>query len=163
MSSDRPAGAAPTLQAHGVVVPGHGVASGRAPDSPFAAGTIALQTPHLARQGIDLSAYHPATMNVDVSPFALHVLDPRWTATDIAWTDVHPAETFSFVQCRLTAGGRDVDALVYYPHPETKPGMNHQPRSVVEVLAPFVPGLGYGDEVSVELAQGQAVFDQLPE
>ena len=71
------------------------------------------------------------------------------------WTDVHPPETFSFVECVLTHGGRDVDALIYHPHPETKP-MHHQPGTVVEVLAPFVEGLAYGDEVTVTLTEGQA-------
>lgn len=152
-----------STQASGTVVAGHGVASGRWAGSPFGAGTIELQAPHLAAQGVDLTGYHHATINVDVSPFALRMTDPQWTATDVEWTDAHGAETFSFAQCRLTHAGRTVDALVYQPHPETKPEMNHQPPTVVELLAPFLDGLAYGDPVTIELAQGEAVFDQLPE
>ena len=42
-----------TQGAKGVVVAGHGVASGRASDSPFAAGTIELQAPHFRARGLD--------------------------------------------------------------------------------------------------------------
>lgn len=139
----------------GTVVAGHGVASGRASDSPFPAGTIELQTPRLLEHGVDLRGYHPGTVNVDLAPHRLRLLRPRWTVTDLAWTDVHPPETFSFVECRLTHAGRTVDALVYHPHPETKP-MHHQAPTVVELLAPFLPGLANGDEVTLALSPEQA-------
>lgn len=145
----------PDLTARGVVVQGHGVASGRSPGSPFAAGTIALQAPHLRGRGLDLDGFHPATINVDLAPAVLRVTAPRWRFKDVAWTEVHPPETFSFVECRIGHAGREVDALIYHPHPETKP-MHHQPSTVVEVLAPFIDGLGYGDEVTLALAPGQA-------
>lgn len=145
--------------ARGVVVTGHGVASGRSADSPFEAGTIELQAPHFHERGLDLSAYRSATINVDLAPHALRLLEPRWRFEDVAWTTVHPPETFSFVECRLTWAGRTVDALLYHPHPETKP-MHHQPGTVVEVLAPHLEGLSYGDEVVVEVAAGQAVLER---
>lgn len=138
----------------GVVVRGHGVASGTGATSPFAAGTIDLQAPHLAARGVDLSAYHHATINLDIDPFALRLVVPRWTLEGVEWTDVHEAETFSFVECTLTHRGRTVDALVYHPHPETKP-MHHQPGTVVELLAPLLPGLGYGDVLTFAPAVGQ--------
>jgi hypothetical protein len=37
-------------------VSGHGVASGQAAASPYPAGTIALQSPHFASLGLDLSS-----------------------------------------------------------------------------------------------------------
>ena len=143
--------------ARGVVVAGHGVASGRSASSPFSAGTIALQAPRFAEHGLDLSGYHHATINIDLAPFALRLVAPRWRFDDVAWTEVHPPETFSFVECSLTHAGRTVAALIYHPHPETKP-MHHQPGTVAEVLAPFVEGLAYGDEVTVTLADGQAAL-----
>lgn len=145
--------------ATGHVVAGHGVASGRATTSPFPAGTIKLQTPPLLERGVDLRGYHPGTINVDLAPWQLRLLRPRWTVTDLAWTDVHPPETFSFVECTLTTVRGQVDALVYHPHPETKP-MHHQAPTVVELLAPFVPGLSPGDEVTVTLAAGQAELER---
>lgn len=139
----------------GVVVRGHGVASGTGATSPFAAGTIELQAPHLAARGVDLSGFHTATINLDISPFALNLLAPRWTVEGVEWTDVHGAETFSFVECTVTHERREVAALVYHPHPETKP-MHHQPATVVELLAPLLPGLGYGDRLGFAPARGQA-------
>lgn len=141
----------------GTVVAGHGVASGRLADSPFAAGTIALQTPHLREHGIDLGGYHPATVNLDVAPDELVLLGPRWTAAQVAWTDVHGPETFSFVECRVARGDVVVDGLVYHPHPETKPA-HHQPRTVVELLLPHLPDLRTGDRLDVAVAEEQAGF-----
>ena len=72
-----------THQATGVVVAGHGVASGRAADSPFAAGTIELQAPHFAALGLDLSPFVMATVNLDLAP-----LLPGITAeTLLIWGD----------------------------------------------------------------------------
>ncbi|MEM8560179.1 MAG: hypothetical protein AAGG50_20360, partial [Bacteroidota bacterium] len=56
-------------------------------------------------------------------------------------------EDFSFMDARIGAEARPlVDALIYYPHPDTKPA-HAQPPDVLEVLAPRVDGLGYGDTV----------------
>lgn len=44
------------------------MASGRAPDSPYPAGTIALQAPFFREHGVDLSPYFPGTLNVDLAP-----------------------------------------------------------------------------------------------
>ncbi|HCE60076.1 MAG TPA: hypothetical protein DER11_01325 [Janibacter terrae] len=143
--------------AKGVVVAGHGVASGRAADSPFAAGTIELQAPHLAARGLDLTPFVMATVNVDLAPLRLVLEEPRWTFADVRWTDVHPAETFSFVECAVTRRGERVEGLVYHPHPETKP-MHHQPATVVELLLPRLRGLAPGDALRLEVAEGQARF-----
>ena len=143
--------------ATGVVVAGHGVASGRACDSPFAAGTIELQAPHFAARGLDLAPFVMATVNLDIAPHQLVLRAPRWTFTDVAWTDVHPPETFSFVECSITRAGTTgaVPGLIYHPHPETKP-MHHQPTTVVELLLPWLPGLRHGDVLGLEVAAGQA-------
>ncbi|MGW3546643.1 hypothetical protein ACWDHH_02555 [Janibacter hoylei] len=101
-----------TASATGVVVAGYGVASGRAGDSPFAAGTIELQAPHFRARGLELSAYLLATVNVDLAPWRLVLREPRWTFADVEWTRVHPPETFSFVECTVTRDGAAVDGLV---------------------------------------------------
>lgn len=135
----------------GVVVPGHGVASGRSATTPFPAGTIDLQLPHFAARGLDLTGLHHATVNVDVAPLVVTMVAPEHTFTDVDWTDVHGPETFSFARCGLTREGARHTGWVYWPHPETKP-MNEQRPTVVELLLPWVAGLGYGDEVVVDLA-----------
>lgn len=146
-----------TASATGVVVAGHGVASGRASDSPFAAGTIELQAPHFRARGLELSAYLPATVNLDLAPRRLDLREPRWTFADVEWTQVHPPETFSFVECTVTRDGAAVDGLVYHPHPETKP-MHHQPSTVVELLLPHLPGLGPGETLTLQVDPRQAVL-----
>lgn len=134
----------------GTVVRGHGVASGRNPASPFPTGTIALQVPVFAALGLDLSALHMATINVDIAPTTFTIRRPSRTFADVRWTEVHGPETFSFLTCVLTRTG-DPHAhpgWVYHPHPETKP-MNQQPTTVLEVLMPYLPGLDYGDVVTL--------------
>ncbi len=144
-----------TLRAKGVVRAGHGVASGRATDSPFAGGTIALQAPHFAARGLDLTPFVPATVNLDIAPLRLVPLVPRWTFADVAWTDVHGPETFSFIEAAVTRAGRAHEGLVYLPHPETKP-MHQQPATVVELLLPRLDGLVTGEVLGLEVREGQA-------
>ena len=146
-----------TQRAKGVVVAGHGVASGRAGDSPFAAGTIELQAPHFRARGLDLTPFVMATVNLDLAPHRLALRQPRWTFVDVDWTDVHPPETFSFVECTVTRDGAAVDGLVYHPHPETKP-MHHQPSTVVELLLPHLPGLTPGETLTLQVDPRQAVL-----
>lgn len=146
-----------TTTATGVVVAGHGVASGRASDSTFAAGTIALQAPHFAARGLDLAPFVMATVNLDIAPMALVLRAPRWTFADVAWTDVHGPETFSFVECTVRRGDDEVTGLVYRPHPETKP-RHHQPSTVIELLLPRLAGLAPGDRLDLRVAEGQAAL-----
>lgn len=143
--------------AHGTVVTGHGAASGRDPRHPE--GTLALQAPHFAAAGIDLSGYEAATVNVDVAPLRLEPSQPRATVRGVRWHAEVPPEDFSFLDALLAAHGAVHDAIVYVPHAETKPD-HHQPPTVAEVLAPHIEGLATGDLVSlfVEPAQGRLVL-----
>lgn len=136
----------------GIVVRGHGVASGNNPASPFPAGTIALQLPHFLARGLDLRSLHPATINVDIAPRTYAISRPAHTFAAVDWTDIHPAETFSFLTCVLSRDGDSEQHLgwIYYPHPETKP-MHEQPASVLEVLMPLLDGLAAGDVVTLHL------------
>lgn len=144
--------------AHGTVVTGHGAASGRDPRYPE--GTLALQEPHFAAAGVDLSPYRRATINVDVAPLRLDPAAPMATVGDVRWHPDAPAEDFSFLDARIAAAGEVHDALVYRPHPETKPD-HHQPDGVVELLAPPIDGLAVGDVVGVfvEPSQGRLVVN----
>lgn len=138
----------------GVVVPGHGVASGRAKRDQFPGGAIRLQTPVFAALGVDLSPYYPGTINVDVSPRRVDVVAPRHRLEQVEWLEGYPAETFSFVDMEIRAGGREYDALLFYPHPETKPE-HHQEPGVLEVLARRIAGVAPGRTLAVRLATDQ--------
>lgn len=137
-----------------VVVAGHGVASGRAKQDQFPGGAIRLQTPVFARLGVDLSSFHPGTINVDVSPHRVEVTAPRHRLELVEWMVGYPAETFSFVDMQIRVGSTSCDALLFYPHPETKPE-HFQDPSVLEVLAPYIAGVAVGDAVEVRLAADQ--------
>lgn len=144
-------------RARGVVVAGHGVASGRKDDARFPGGTLAMQRPHFEAGGLDLEPYAHGTVNLDVAPLRFEPLAPRWTFRELRWHPTEPPEDFSFAEARLSWRGREVAALVYWPHPETKPE-HHQPGGVVEVMAPWLDGLAPGDEAWLELAPGQGRF-----
>ena len=132
-----------------VVLQGHQVASGWGP-SPYPMGTIVLQAPFFQRLGLDLTPFYAATLNLDFAPYEVVLQQPSFTFRQVNWTSAHPPEDFSFSPCRLRFHGIRYDGWVYYPHPETKT-IHFQNSSVLEVLAPKVPEIGYGDRVTVEL------------
>lgn len=143
--------------AHGVVVTGHGVASGVADDARFPDGTIAEQLPAFASAGIPVDGLHHGTINLDL-PFRLEPISPRATVADLVWRTGYPAETFSFFDARLAVGEEIHDVLVYRPHPETKPEFD-QPATVVEILAPPLAGIGPGTRASLWVDPHQGRFD----
>lgn len=131
----------------GQLVAGHGVASGRAADSPYPAGTISLQAPLFADLGLDLSPFQPATLNLDFNPGEWRLRDPDHRVEQLHWSDRHPPETFSFWRCRLQSVDEradPVEALIYYPHPETKQA-HHQPAGLLELLAPPLGSVSPGE------------------
>jgi hypothetical protein len=139
----------------GTLVEGHGVASGRSSSSPYPAGTIALQTPHFAAAGLDLSPFQPATLNLDFGPSRWRLQHPDHCIERLRWTDRHPPETFSFWRCGLrrsaagsAAGTAVLEALIYYPHPETKRA-HHQPQGLLELLAPPLGPLRPGERFAL--------------
>ena len=138
----------PMTDIQGTVIAGHGVASGRASDSPYPAGTIALQRPFFQDLGLDLTDCFEGTLNVSVAPMELVLRDPDHTFECVDWSDRHPPETFSFWRIELIVDNAATSAWVYRPHPETKQ-RHWQPPSMVEVLSPFRRGLTTGSVVSL--------------
>ena len=134
----------------GRVVRGHLVASGLSPDTPYPDSSIRLQKPFFAERGLDLSGFHDATINVDISPRRFRIRKPHVTFPAVRWTDLHPPENFSFLHCKVMTARRKVSGLIYFPHPETKE-THFQSDNVLEVLAPFLPGLEYGSPVTLEM------------
>ncbi len=133
----------------GVVVAGHGVASGNAvgsPGNPYPAGSIRLQQPHFLQAGIDISPYFSGTLNVDLAP---HTPRAKRVVFDgvLHWHgDIAERFTLANVVCRVA--GREFGGLWYYPHPETKPA-HFQRDTVVELLLPYIEGVAIGDAVSL--------------
>jgi hypothetical protein len=145
---------------HGVVVRGHGVASGANGDPRFPGGTLAMQQPHLAARGIDIARFFAGTINLDVAPYRIVLVEPAATLRTVRWHPTEPPEDFSFVECRAgVSPDRLVRGLVYRPHPETKPG-HHQPPTIVEVLSTWIEGVAEGAELVLTVARGQARFER---
>jgi len=134
----------------GTVVEGHRVASGSAEDNPYPRGTIEMQTPFFFERGLDLRGFHPATIGVSCRGMKFGFVAAEFTFGGVKWSPEHHAEDFSFSRCRLVFQGATREALVYYPHPDTKIGHYHD-DSTLEIIAPFVEGIHYGVEVELEI------------
>jgi hypothetical protein len=133
----------------GIVVQGHRVASGPSRDYPY--GTLEKQKPIFKARGLDLERFFEGTLNISIAPYKFEILDPEYTFQQVAWTDLHPAENFSFSKCSVAFGGRTYCGYVYYPHPETKV-RHYQPNSVLEVICESIPDIQYGDKVDLHLS-----------
>ena len=138
----------------GLVVAGHGVASGAAKPDQFPGGAIALQKPVFADLGLDLTSFWNGTINVDIAPRRPELVAPRATFEQVVWLDGYPAETFSFADARIRTGHVDYEAMLFYPHPETKPE-HFQPPTVIELLAEYIGGIRVGARLEVWLEPAQ--------
>jgi len=132
----------------GTVVAGYRVASGPSQDYPY--GSLKRQRPIFKALGLDLDSYFNGTLNIDIRPLKFEISRPQYTFEHVAWTDLHPPETFSFSRCQVIFRGLSYDGWVYYPHPETK--LRHfQNPSLLEVIALPIPEIGYGDQLLAHL------------
>lgn len=133
----------------GIVVAGHGVASGRNVESPYPSGTIAMQKPFFRDLGLDLDHVWPGTLNLSFSPHELSLRDADHIFQQVLWTDRHPPETFAFWRIQIRDQfGISVDGWIYYPDPQTKQ-MHWQPATVIELLAPHLENIGPGSYLEI--------------
>lgn len=131
----------------GVVLQGHGVASGQAQDARYPQGTIALQKPVFATRGVSLDAYFSGTLNISIQPYQYAVKAAKWTLREVKWTTADFTEDFSFFDCQLILkSSRTYSGLIYYPHPETKPEHFQAPH-ILEIITEYIDGIEYGESV----------------
>jgi hypothetical protein len=116
-----------------------------------------MQTPFFRDLGIDLTSLFPGTVNVSIAPHLFKVKKPKYTFRKVKWNPQYPAEDFSFSGCEIIVrvGARHCLAptysgWIYYPHPETKIG-HFQDESIIEVIAPKIDNLQYGDRLDLKL------------
>lgn len=138
---------------------GHGVASGRGVESPYPAGTIALQAPHFIRGGLELEGYHLATLNLSTAPWVVRIRRPAFHFPLVSWTELHGPESFDIIDVTLEVGDRRVHGWGYRPTPETKAG-HPQPPEVLEVIAPFLPEVRGLSELILELDPRQVMVER---
>ncbi len=109
-----------------------------------------MQLPHFRKRGLDLSDFYLGTLNVSIAPYTFELENPKYTFPEVKWHPDYPAETFSFSPCALKYQDRSTQALVYYPHLETKIG-HFQDSCIVEVIAPRLADVKYGDRLELKL------------
>ena len=144
-----------TISVKGILVEGHRVAS--APSDIYPYGTLEKQKPYFKALGLDLEDFYNGTLNVSIRPYRFEMKNPEFTFERVAWTDLHPPETFSFSRCAVIYEGKRYTGWVYYPHPETKE-RHFQDPSMVEVLTTYIPGIQYGDEIEIELNSAEVAL-----
>ena len=132
----------------GVIVAGYQVASGPSKDYPY--GTLEKQIPLFKQFGLNLERFHPGTLNVSIAPATFEMVNPEYTFRQVAWTDLHPPEDFSFSRCTVTFKGAKYAGYVYYPHPETKK-RHFESASLLEIISVYIPEIQYGGRVELEL------------
>lgn len=149
----------PWVFVSGKVVGGHRIASGQAENGPYPRGALNMQKPFFKAGGLDLDPFYEGTLNISIAPHTFTVKGPEFTFPSVEWTDRHPPENFSFSRCRLAFHGREYPGWVYYPDPATKKA-HFQDPSVVEVIAPFIPGISEGDGVRLGLNPDEIVLNE---
>lgn len=142
-----------TIGLRGIINKGHGVASGASAGSPYPTGSIAMQAPFFKARGLDLSGCYFGTLNVSITPAKWKIVRPAFLFKNLKWTDLRPPETFLFLPCDITYRAVAVKGWLYYPHPETK-AAHWQDASVMEIIAPRLEGLGYGELIDLRFPDG---------
>jgi hypothetical protein len=136
----------------GVVVEGYRVASGPSKDYPY--GSLEKQIPLFKELGLDLERFYMGTLNISIAPATFEMAAPEYTFRQVAWTNLHPPEDFSFSRCTIKFKGREYAGYVYYPHPETKK-RHFESNSILEVISMYIPDIKYGDKLTVQLIPDQ--------
>lgn len=140
------------LRVAGVLVRGHQVASKQSEHYPQ--GTIEMQAPFFKERGLDLSGFHSGTLNISIAPRRFRIRNARFHFPAVHWTSEHPPEHFSFSPCWLIFRNHKYEGLIYFPHPETK-ARHHQNDSMIEVMAPWIEGIQYGDHLDLEVRESE--------
>jgi len=143
------------VQVSGVVKKGYGVASGKSGDTRFPLGTLEMQKPAFRKLGLNLDSYFMGTINVAIAPHKYEIIKAKHTFRNVKWSPNELAEDFSFFDCRLSIRENEqVEGLIYYPHPETKPE-HFQASDILEVITPLISGLQYECEIVLEVSKQQ--------
>ena len=132
----------------GVIVEGYRVASGPSKDYPY--GSLEKQIPLFKQRGLNLERFYAGTLNVSIAPASFEMVNPEFTFRQVAWTDLHPPEDFSFSRGTVRFKGGSYAGYVYYPHPETKK-RHFESASIIEIISVYIPEIHYGERVELEL------------
>lgn len=141
----------------GKICRGHGVASGKSGDSRYPGGTLKAQFKYFKEKGLDLSPYYLGTINLDIDPLKYQINRPKLFLRNVLWSDFIPAENFYFFDLKVFTESGIYEGLVYMPDPATK--TEHEQKStILELILPKIPDLGYGDQIEIEVPATQMTF-----
>ncbi|MBO9490600.1 hypothetical protein J7384_09510 [Endozoicomonas sp. G2_1] len=132
------------------VVKGHQIASGLAADSPYPKGSIEMQAPYFKMLGLDLSNYYLATINAQFNCHAIATKQYHNYFQDVHWAAGFASESFGFIKCGILWQNKRYDALIYQPDKTTKIA-HTQPENCLEIIAPKLDGLDYGDQLILQV------------
>ncbi|MDX2189927.1 MAG: hypothetical protein SFY32_08695 [Bacteroidota bacterium] len=142
------------MKLKGLLISGHGVASGKGGDARYPEGTIQMQIPFFKKLGLELSNFYPGTLNIDISPFQFRILQPKHFFKNINWSPFIPPENFYFFDVSLRYNNLIYNGLIYMPDPATKTDHPQKP-SMLELVMPKIDELKYGEAVEIEVLDTQ--------
>lgn len=138
----------------GVVEAGHGVASGKNPNSKYPKGTVVLQYPHFKELGFDIGHCFPGTLNVSIAPRTFEIVNPWRELQSVTWYEGRAPESFKICLCGIRHQQFTTNGFIYYPDPKTKIEYYDKPTQL-QVLAPLIPGLDYGVQVELHYSSAE--------
>ena len=109
-----------------------------------------MQKEHFKKRGLSLDNFHLATLNLSIIPYFFEIIKADYTFNNVKWTDTYPSENFSFVKCKIKYDNKDYDALIYYPHLDTKITHLHK-KSTIEVISEYIPNVKYQDHFILKI------------
>jgi hypothetical protein len=160
-------------QMRAVVCEGKRLASGTSTQDPMFnddGGTIRLQAQKFKERGLDLESYFPngfvfGTLYLSVAPQRFRVGKTKHFFSDVQWTEKlivagEPyRENFFLDEAEVVFGGKVYKAMLYIPDPATKLGPAPE-MDRVEAIAEDIPGITYGDAVTLRYALSALIFDK---
>ena len=145
------------LRSEFTVVKGYRVASGLGNDLRFPHGTISAQLPFFKNLGLDLTGFYLGTLNAKFDCKAIVLNQHDFFFNRLKWHSEMPEENFKFYRCHILYQRFSYSALIYQPQKTTK--VEHfQPDNQLELLAPFIQGIGYGDKLLLQTHKDALTF-----
>ena len=142
----------------GIVIQGHGVASGQGQDERYPNGTLSLQWPYFESAGVPINNLFLGTLNVDIHPLKYRLIQPAYKVLDVNWSKYIPPENFFFMNVELLWKQTWHKGLVYMPDPSTKSD-HPQPDHMLEIIIPFTEGIRYGSKVKLKTTDRQLLVE----
>lgn len=135
----------------GILIQGHQVASGLAADCPWPGGSVARQLPLMGCQGLPVHSLFSGTLNVALERADVPYPDDAEYDFSIDWRAPDKPTHFRMHQLFVSFKGLRYKGWSYRKiYPVGYVSLHPQPDNVIEILAPKIENIQYGDTVRVE-------------